>query len=51
LRGSAGYLGAATLHALAGELELMADGYQWDALRAGLPSLAALLAEYEAAHA
>jgi CheY-like chemotaxis protein len=51
LRGSAGYLGAGSLHALAAELELRADAHDWDQLRAALPRLAALLAEYASAHA
>jgi HPt (histidine-containing phosphotransfer) domain-containing protein len=51
LRGSAGYLGASALHALAGELELLADAGDWEALNRALPRLAGLLAEYQTAHA
>jgi signal transduction histidine kinase/ligand-binding sensor domain-containing protein/CheY-like chemotaxis protein len=51
LRGSAGYLGASTLHALSGDLELLADAGDWEAVNDALPRLAALLAEYQSAHA
>ena len=51
LRGSAGYLGASALHALAGELELLADAGDWNGLEVALPRLAVLLAEYQTAHA
>jgi signal transduction histidine kinase/ligand-binding sensor domain-containing protein/DNA-binding response OmpR family regulator len=51
LRGSAGYLGASALHALAAELELLADAGEWEALNEVLPRLASLLAEYQSAHA
>jgi HPt (histidine-containing phosphotransfer) domain-containing protein len=51
LRGSAGYLGASALHALSGELELLADAGDWEALSHALPRLAQLLAEYQSAHA
>jgi signal transduction histidine kinase/DNA-binding response OmpR family regulator/HPt (histidine-containing phosphotransfer) domain-containing protein len=51
LRGSAGYLGASALHALAGELELLADAGDWGGLEVNLPRLEVLLAEYRTAHA
>jgi signal transduction histidine kinase/ligand-binding sensor domain-containing protein/CheY-like chemotaxis protein len=51
LRGSAGYLGASALHALSGELELLADAGDWEALNVALPRLAELLAEYQSTHA
>jgi HPt (histidine-containing phosphotransfer) domain-containing protein len=51
LRGSAGYLEAAHLHALCGELEAEADAGRLDAVRARLPELLDLLARIEAAPA
>jgi CheY-like chemotaxis protein len=48
LKGSAGYLGEASLRALCAELEGLADAGQLDAVRAGLPRLLDLLARFEA---
>jgi CheY-like chemotaxis protein len=48
IKGSAGYLGEAPLHALCSELEALADAGQLDAVRAGLPRLLDLLARFEA---
>jgi HPt (histidine-containing phosphotransfer) domain-containing protein len=47
MRGSAGYLGEAALHALCGELEQEADAGRLDAVRSRLPQLLALLARFE----
>ncbi|MFL6672390.1 MAG: two-component regulator propeller domain-containing protein [Massilia sp.] len=47
LRGSAGYLGEAELHQLAGTMEAAADARDRAALRAALPRLLALLAGFE----
>jgi signal transduction histidine kinase/ligand-binding sensor domain-containing protein/CheY-like chemotaxis protein/HPt (histidine-containing phosphotransfer) domain-containing protein len=49
MRGSAGYLDATGLVALCGELQALADANRLDAVRAGLPRLAAMLAQFEAA--
>jgi signal transduction histidine kinase/ligand-binding sensor domain-containing protein/DNA-binding response OmpR family regulator len=48
IKGSAGYLGEAPLHALCSELEALADAGELDAVRAGLPRLLALLSRFEA---
>jgi HPt (histidine-containing phosphotransfer) domain-containing protein len=48
IKGSAGYLGEASLHALCSELEALADAGELDAVRAGLPRLLALLSRFEA---
>jgi signal transduction histidine kinase/ligand-binding sensor domain-containing protein/DNA-binding response OmpR family regulator len=47
MRGSAGYLGEAALHALCGELEQEADAGRLEAVRSRLPQLLALLARFE----
>jgi signal transduction histidine kinase/ligand-binding sensor domain-containing protein/CheY-like chemotaxis protein/HPt (histidine-containing phosphotransfer) domain-containing protein len=51
LRGSAGYLGEAELHQLCGELELVADDGDWDALEAGVLRLFRLLGTFDEAAA
>ena len=47
MRGSAGYLGEDALHALCGELEHEADAGRLDRVRARLPQLLALLADFD----
>jgi signal transduction histidine kinase/ligand-binding sensor domain-containing protein/CheY-like chemotaxis protein/HPt (histidine-containing phosphotransfer) domain-containing protein len=51
LRGSAGYLGEAELHQLAGELEAAANARDGAALHAALPRLLRLLESFEVASA
>jgi signal transduction histidine kinase/ligand-binding sensor domain-containing protein/CheY-like chemotaxis protein/HPt (histidine-containing phosphotransfer) domain-containing protein len=49
IKGSAAYLDATALHQLCGELEAAADARQWAAVRAAMPRLHGLLAEFETA--
>jgi HPt (histidine-containing phosphotransfer) domain-containing protein len=49
MKGSAGHLRDAGLHALCGELEAAADARGWDAIEAALPRLNALLDRFDTA--